>query len=414
VEQCPSEGDTHSTSLLIEGPEDGGTGTYTVTAAGTDDSGDAVLYTFAADDGLGTLMTSGPQTSATAAFVLTEGLWTISVTVDDDLFCDDVADDAERSEELEVVFVPSLLSHWPFDGDLTDAAGTNDGVFFGGAAPEFVEGRDGEPAGAILFDGIDDYVQIPPAPELALSETFTLALWFRAERTDQFETYLLSRNDSIPGGSGKQYAIIYEYTDDHVDFFAPARLFGDDPRAEGASLIPLADTDWHHLAYTNDGATWAGYLDGEEFFSRELVFALDDTFSSSWWIGAARPTSNYVHGAFDEVRIYNYGLSGEEIAALVETTPETTLKRGDANVDGQLNIADAIFVLGYLFGNAETPSCEDAADCNDDGELNIADAIAALGHLFGGTGPLPDPFTVCGPDPTADDLGCEVFPPCAR
>lgn len=88
--------------------------------------------------------------------------------------------------------------------------------------------------------------------------------------------------------------------------------------------------------------------------------------------------------------------------------------RGDANADGNLNIADAVFVLGYLFGSAERPSCVDAADANDDGETNIADAITMLGHLFGGAGPLPDPFGACGTDPTGDALVCAAFPPCAR
>ena len=88
--------------------------------------------------------------------------------------------------------------------------------------------------------------------------------------------------------------------------------------------------------------------------------------------------------------------------------------RGDSNADGDLNIADAIRTLGFLFGGDAIPSCMKAADANDDGDVNIADAIKTLGHLFGGEGALPDPFGACGPDPTADELTCVSFPPCAR
>ena len=49
----------------------------------------------------------------------------------------------------------------------------------------------------------------------------------------------------------------------------------------------------------------------------------------------------------------------------------------------------------------------DAADANDDGQVNIADAIALLGHLFGGVPSLPAPFPGCGTDPTGDGQ-----PPC--
>lgn len=86
--------------------------------------------------------------------------------------------------------------------------------------------------------------------------------------------------------------------------------------------------------------------------------------------------------------------------------------RGDPNADGDLNIADAVFVLSYLFGDGPAASCEDAADANDDGAVDIADAIASLDYLFGGGGDLPAPFRECGADPTPDALGCEAYAPC--
>ena len=106
-------------------------------------------------------------------------------------------------------------------------------------------------------------------------------------------------------------------------------------------------------------------------------------------------------------------VASEIIAWLMsQAVTEPLFRRGDSNADGSLDIADAIFTLGYLFAQAETPSCMDTADSNDDGAIDIADAIATLGRLFGGEGPLPDPFEECGPDPTEDDLGCESYPPC--
>ena len=88
-------------------------------------------------------------------------------------------------------------------------------------------------------------------------------------------------------------------------------------------------------------------------------------------------------------------------------------RRGDTNVDGGINIADAIAILGFLFGGGEPPDCRDAGDANDDGLLNIADAIALLGHLFGGAGDLPPPFASCGTDPTPEELTCDRFDICS-
>ncbi|MFQ5653217.1 MAG: hypothetical protein ACE5GW_00625 [Planctomycetota bacterium] len=92
------------------------------------------------------------------------------------------------------------------------------------------------------------------------------------------------------------------------------------------------------------------------------------------------------------------------------------LVRGDCNTDGINNIADAVFILGYLFppggGPGNAPACFDACDGNDDGALNLGDAVALLSSLFADPViPLPEP-SVCSSDPTADSLDCALFAPC--
>jgi hypothetical protein len=92
---------------------------------------------------------------------------------------------------------------------------------------------------------------------------------------------------------------------------------------------------------------------------------------------------------------------------------ETEFRRGDSNSSSAIDIADAIFLLGYLFASGAEPSCKDTGDANDDGAINIADAVGILSHLFANTGPLPRPFAQCDIDPTADDVDCASYSPCA-
>jgi L-ascorbate metabolism protein UlaG (beta-lactamase superfamily) len=87
--------------------------------------------------------------------------------------------------------------------------------------------------------------------------------------------------------------------------------------------------------------------------------------------------------------------------------------RGDANADGEGNISDAVYMLGCSFLGTECAACADAADLNDDGTSDITDPIFLLNFLFLGGPALPLPGPGCGPDPTADELGCASFPPCA-
>ncbi len=87
-------------------------------------------------------------------------------------------------------------------------------------------------------------------------------------------------------------------------------------------------------------------------------------------------------------------------------------RRGDANADGSVDIADAIACLQYLFGVGTPLPCASAADANDDGNVDIADAITVLSHLFAHAGPLKPPFGMCGVDLTDDTLDCASFSPC--
>ncbi len=93
--------------------------------------------------------------------------------------------------------------------------------------------------------------------------------------------------------------------------------------------------------------------------------------------------------------------------------PAERFTRGDANADGASNVADAVFVLSYLFvRGSEPPSCKKAADADDTGTVNLTDAVYLLNFLFSGGEEPAAPFAECGHDPTADELSCDSFPAC--
>jgi len=88
-------------------------------------------------------------------------------------------------------------------------------------------------------------------------------------------------------------------------------------------------------------------------------------------------------------------------------------RRGFINDDALLDISDAIVFLGHAFlGDPKDYPCDDALDIDDDSAINITDAIVLLRYLFQGGVPPEPPFTECGEDRTADDLGCDAFQLC--
>jgi hypothetical protein len=87
-------------------------------------------------------------------------------------------------------------------------------------------------------------------------------------------------------------------------------------------------------------------------------------------------------------------------------------RRGDANADGRLDIADAVFSLDYQFRGGSAPRCLKTADADDDGDIDLGDPVRTLNYIFlAGSAPMP-PFPGCGADPTTDLLACDAYPPC--
>ncbi|HIO65971.1 MAG TPA: hypothetical protein EYN40_04680 [Planctomycetes bacterium] len=167
----------------------------------------------------------------------------------------------------------------------------------------------------------------------------------------------------------------------------------------------------HSIAYSNDA--WSFFRDGEGVTWETL----DHSFG-----GAANPLRwgwlynfGFDADAAPETGIASLGVHSPSAIPFIEVevaTPPTappppTFRRGLCNGDGSFDIGDVIFLLGYLFSNADAPVCHDSCDTNDDGDLNIADGISMLGSLFNGDAPPAPPGpTDCGADPTADALDC--------
>ena len=86
--------------------------------------------------------------------------------------------------------------------------------------------------------------------------------------------------------------------------------------------------------------------------------------------------------------------------------------RGECNGSFPINLADPIFLLGFLFIDPLVPPCRDACDINDDGSINLADVIYELSHLFNGGPPPSPPVGSCAVDPTDDMLDCQFFGAC--
>ena len=77
--------------------------------------------------------------------------------------------------------------------------------------------------------------------------------------------------------------------------------------------------------------------------------------------------------------------------------------RGDANMDGTVDISDPVATLEHLFLGGDHVRNRDAADTNDSGTLDLTDAVYDFVFLFMGYRSPRPPFPTAGYDPTPDD-----------
>ena len=104
----------------------------------------------------------------------------------------------------------------------------------------------------------------------------------------------------------------------------------------------------------------------------------------------------------------------ERIGTSVIVVPQEIFQRGDCNSDDKVDLADSATTIASQFSGLPI-LCADACDANDDGIINLADAVFGMNWLFkfGTAPPAPGPFDD-GPDPTedmlpvcdSDDTGC--------
>jgi hypothetical protein len=82
---------------------------------------------------------------------------------------------------------------------------------------------------------------------------------------------------------------------------------------------------------------------------------------------------------------YSATLSRGELVILTSVTGFTC---GDADANSVVNISDAVYLIGYIFGGGAAPDPPEAGDVDCNQIVNISDAVYLISYIFGG-GPAP-------------------------
>jgi hypothetical protein len=217
---------------------------------------------------------------------------------------------------------PNLVGWWPMD-EVTNAIairaltanGTPDFPRNGIAKPAAVGVSNGPSpvpgvvGGAIKFDGVDDYVEIPDQPSLNFGTTnFSIDAWVRTTQNNGVAVILDKRR-------GPPYQGYHLFTSDGTLFL---QLASGGTFQNYSSTAFIADGNWHHIAVIVDQMnfqiTW--YIDG---IAKPPIPSppLDlDNFAPLRLGARSFSLSGYWNGELDELEIFNRALTDLEVLAI--------------------------------------------------------------------------------------------------
>jgi hypothetical protein len=166
---------------------------------------------------------------------------------------------------------------------------------------------------ALQFDGVDDYVEVPNDPSLNLSTGLTIEAWIYSYRTDGPRVILSKWNDR-----GNDWSYLFKGEGDRLSIELSKNFHNDLCALQSRSPIPI--NTWIHVATTFDGDAVKLYMFGLEENTMRVNGTIDNS-ASQLLIGAVDGFGGheYFSGILDEVRIWNYARSNQEINDFMHT-----------------------------------------------------------------------------------------------
>ncbi|MBI2928029.1 MAG: LamG domain-containing protein [Verrucomicrobia bacterium] len=204
---------------------------------------------------------------------------------------------------------------WQGDGNAIDVAGSNNGVLKNGAT--FGTGFQGE---AFSFDGIDDYVELPPAVAQSIPEDFTVSAWIYPRGSKicaiacDFTVFI--RGTDLDDGWGAQLS----RRPDNVMCFGVVvpDSNGQWVQVNICSSKEMCIEQWHHVVGVRRGTSIEIWVDGQINSGSTFPGPLRGTGRSFIGWGGPNPFAQsgddfFFNGLIDEVTVYNRALALSEI-----------------------------------------------------------------------------------------------------
>ncbi len=166
----------------------------------------------------------------------------------------------------------------------------------------------GKYGAGLVFDGVNDWVTIPDAASLDLTNGATLMAWVYPTALSDYRTILMK--ETVGG------AAYYLYSGPGNLAMGGGGFGGAYSEISGGAALPL--NTWTHIAMTFNGTTFRVYRNGTQVATLAKTGSFDQS-GSALRIGGNSNWNEWWQGRIDEVRVFNRALSAAEIVTARDT-----------------------------------------------------------------------------------------------
>lgn len=206
-----------------------------------------------------------------------------------------------------------MVSWWSFDETsgtvASDIAGTNPGIHVNGPL-----NTNGKVAGALKFDGVDDFVGAPDSDLWAFgSSDFTIEFWVNFSSPGGgvlgHPSHIFIGNDE---GSGLRSKWFFALGGGFLNFHINSPSLG--PQFFPLAAFSPTINQWYHLAITRESNNYTIYINGQPAASAVNNNIVPNA-NAALTIGQAE-NLGFMNGMLDEMTIYHRALSADGIRSI--------------------------------------------------------------------------------------------------
>ena len=173
-----------------------------------------------------------------------------------------------------------------------------------GTSAAWTNGASGKINSSINFDGSDDYITINDSPNIRFNTNdFSITAWVKhASNLNSIHRGIFTKGNTSTGG----FSLYINYDTRKLRFINQNSITIDSNQI-------IADNSWHHVVASRNSNDLILYVDGKLDNSSPGYFSDLNLNNSATALIGLRDGNRYFNGQIDDIRIYNYALTDEQV-----------------------------------------------------------------------------------------------------